>query len=148
MPVSPFAAQLGATMVMVVCDAGLDADVFANLDGSCAVAAYGKCNDKVEISVHPTGQLDVKVEQGFGFDFEEVLALADARLEIVIDQISRLLPRSPWKSSGFLTYASTSESVEDSATPYTGTPGNPTGLTLLTDEAGFQSSTLPALVAE
>jgi hypothetical protein len=139
-PVSPFAALLGATVVMIVCDSGLDADVFPNLDGSCAVAAYGGRNDKVEVSVHPTGQLGLKVEHGFGFDFEEVVAVADAKLPAVINEITNLLPRSPWKSSGFLTYVSTIEPADDSGTQSTETPESLRGLSLLTERGGFQSS--------
>jgi hypothetical protein len=141
LPVSPFAAQLGSMVVMVVCDAGLDAEVFPNLDGSCAIAAYGKCDDKVEVSVHATGQLDLKVEHGFGFDFEEVLAVVDAQRDQVYDELTKLLPRSPWKSSGFLTYVSTNPPEADSATPCTGTLESQMGLTPLTGEGGFQSST-------
>jgi hypothetical protein len=140
LPVSPFATQLGATMVMIVCDAGLEADVFPNLDGGCAIAAYGDGDGKVEVSVRPTGQLDLKVEQGFGCDIEEVSAVPHADLTQIVNQID-MLPRSPWKSSGFLTCVSTNALANASGMSCMETPASQKGLILLTAAGGFQSST-------
>lgn len=141
--VSSFAAQIGETLVLIACYAGVKADVFPNLDGGCAVAAYTGDSYKVEVSIRPQGRLDLRVESGYGFDFKEVEAVDGISMQIFQRYIERLRP-TLWKSSGFLTSASSIPTSAAFATPPSGTLLPLQAPTLQMAAAGSQLLTQPA----
>ena len=61
-------------------------DVFPGMDGSLALVFYfgNRC---VEISISPTGRLDLAVEEGMGFGYREVVTKSDSSLEEAVEQV-------------------------------------------------------------
>ena len=90
----------------------LDADVFPNLDGGCAVAFY-RGEERVEVSISANGdRFELRVERGIGFQYEDVIEpLENASLDVILDQIYRLesINKDTWK----LFESSTSDSLTE-----------------------------------
>jgi hypothetical protein len=70
--ISKEAINEAAFFVYVATDLGFKSEVFPNLDGGCAVAAY-EGDETLEISVRPDRRLCLRIEKGFGMDFEDVV---------------------------------------------------------------------------
>lgn len=71
-PVSPRATRAAENVVEKSLRLGLDADVFANLDGGCAVVAYHG-EKSIEVSISSKGVLETATtERGIGPSFEVV----------------------------------------------------------------------------
>ena len=125
----------------------LEADVFPNLDGGCAVAFY-KNTDKIEVSISPEGdKADLVFERGIGFQFEEVIPpMENVGITEIVDQAMELrgLNNDIWKlfaSSISGTLTAPPEGFEISSAR---TPQNQTRLSLLLmEEVGSQYLTLP-----
>ena len=71
----------------------LKADAFPGADGSLTLTFYAaeRC---VEVGISPDGNIDISVEDGYGFDFEEIKDISDASLLDVIREVSLLAQQS------------------------------------------------------
>ena len=73
-PVRLEAINHAEELILLASDLKLEADVFPNLDGGCAVAFYNG-EARLEVSVSPDGnKLDLSAEHGIGFQFEGVIS--------------------------------------------------------------------------
>lgn len=125
----------------------LEADVFPNLDGGCAVAFY-KDSEKVEVSISPDGdKADLVFERGIGFQFEDVIPpMENVGIAEIVDQATKLrrLDNDIWKLSASSISDILIETSEDSETLCARTPRNQTHPSLLlTEEAASQYLILP-----
>ena len=131
---------------MVVTDVGLSADVFPNLDGGCAIAVY-RDDKRLEISISPDGRLDLRIEKGIGFQFENVFEPAeDVTFDVALRHIIHLLEDERWKLSVFSTSGSSTVPVDDLGMSSIRIPlSSQRRPILLTGKGGFQSFRRPAL---
>ncbi len=71
-PIEEAAIETAEDLITLASGLELDADVFPNTDGGCAVVFY-RNEDSVEASISPDGRaFDLRVEHGIGFQFEDV----------------------------------------------------------------------------
>ena len=85
----------------------LKADAFPGIDGSLSLVFYAaeRC---VEIDISQDGKLTLSVEEGEGFDFEEIKTVPNATIFDVMKQVSLLTQKSQlWNSSGSSIHANT-----------------------------------------
>lgn len=143
LPVTEAAITYAEQFIFLASQLELDADVFPNLDGGCAVAFY-KDSGRVEASINPEGnRVDLRVEHGIGFQFEEVLSPTEnVGFTGVTDQLVRLrrFNNDIWKLSASSTSVSSTEPVDDSETLPTETHQDPKDQILRTAKGGSQSS--------
>lgn len=72
-PVTEIAILVAEQFIDLASHLELEADVFPNLDGGCAVAFY-KDTEKIEVSISSEGdKANLIFERGIGFQFEDVL---------------------------------------------------------------------------
>jgi hypothetical protein len=149
LPGSQAAITSAAEFVLLAASMNLEADVFPNSDGGCAIAFY-KGENRVEVSIDPDGRrLSLRVERGIGFRFEDAIAPNDdVRVDTILDHLVRLQMQNEqaiWK----LYVSSISDSLialaGDSATSLLEIQQNQLVLPLRTVEGGSQSSTLLVL---
>jgi hypothetical protein len=142
-PVSGLAILVAEQFIFLASLLELDADVFPNLDGGCAVAFYNG-EESVEVSVGPKGErLDLRMEHGIGFQFEDVQPPAEnVSPEFAAEQIYQLsqLGNWPWKLYASSTSAISTEQENDSETLFTGIPQGVGRLILQMVRGGSQSS--------
>lgn len=141
-PVTAEALSVAEEFVGLATLLRLDADVFPNLDGGCAVAFYAG-EDSVEVSVSADGSaLGMSVERGLGFDYEDVISpSSDVSAHDVYQQIVHLAQGDRWKLHVLFTSSTTTPESADSETRLSSTPSDRMIQTpLLTGVGGSQSS--------
>lgn len=142
-PVTNEAINSAEDLILLASDLELDADVFPNLDGGCAVAFY-KGEARVEASISADGtKLDLRAEHGIGFQFEDVIPQAEnVGLVEVINQVTmlKILDTEIWKLSASSTSGSLIDAASVSATFCTGTPQRLLAPRLLRTEKGGSQS--------
>ena len=120
-------------------------DVFANLDGGCAVAFY-RGTLKVEVNISPTGTtFGLRVERGIGFDFEDVIEPNENASFIEIHrELLRLSEseQSAWKSSASWISDYSTGTGNVSGTSYTRTHRERQRLRRLRMDAGGSQSSV------
>lgn len=148
-PISRLAITSAEEFVLLAASMDIDADVFPNLDGGCAIAFY-KGESRVEVSIGPDGRhLSLRAERGTGWRFEDTIVPDDnVRLDTILDHLVRLQMQNEqkiWK----LYVSSISDSliaqVGDSAMSFLEIQQSYLMLPLRTVEGGSQSSTLLVL---
>ncbi len=93
----------------------LKADVFPSADGAVCLVFYAgeRC---VEIQVSQTGTLDVCVEEGKGFDFQEIRNIPDAAMAKAVEEGRKLAQRlDTWHLSGSFIRENTTQILNVSA---------------------------------
>jgi hypothetical protein len=149
LPITRPAIENAERFIMLASRYRLDADVFPNLDGGCAVAFY-KNSERTEISIGPQGELiDLRVEHGIGFQFTDVIPPVDnVELADVINQLERLwrLDNDIWKLSASSISVNLTERSGGFGTLSTKTHQNPKGQLLPMAEGAFQSLNYRVLV--
>ena len=124
-PPRPTVIHTAQEIYQQLADFRLKADAFPGVDGSLSLVFYAheRC---VEIYISQDGKLDLSVEEGEGFDLEEITAISDASIADVINQVTLLAQKSGiWNLSGFSIHANTiniqnASAVHASPTPATG----------------------------
>jgi len=72
-PITKAAINAAEQLILLASQLDLDADVFPNLDGGCAVAFYND-SEKIEVTVSPEGdRAALTFERGIGFQYEDVI---------------------------------------------------------------------------
>lgn len=147
LPVATTAIAVAERVISLAESLELRTDVFANLDGGCAVALY-RDDDKFEVNVSADGRrFGVSAERGIGFPFDvlieplEDLPVAElsTRLMAIIDH--------PWKSFEYSISGSSTAMSAGSETWYTRIPlSRPERRLHQTATGGSQSSRPPVLV--
>lgn len=144
-PVTEIAILCAENFINLASQLELEADVFPNLDGGCAVAFY-KDSDKIEVSISPEGdRANLIFEHGIGFQFEDVIPpMENVGIIEIMNQALKLRGSNKWKLSA--------SSISDTLTAQLGGSGTLSARTLqnqirplllLTEEAGSQYLTLP-----
>jgi hypothetical protein len=111
-PVTKASISKAQQLVRWASDQGVDADVFPNLDGGCAVAFY-KGVLKVEASISPNGnRVDLRIEHGIGLQFETLIEprenVSRTEIENILLEL-RGLNNHIWKLSAYSTFVNTTE---------------------------------------
>jgi hypothetical protein len=146
-PVTGNAILLAEGFINLASELELEADVFPNLDGGCAVAFY-KETEKVEVSIGPEGdRASLIYERGTGFQFEDVIPpMENVGYPEVFEQAIKLrgLNNYLWKLSASSISGTLTARLEDSEISSARTLQNLIHpQLLLTEEAGSQYSILP-----
>jgi hypothetical protein len=146
-PVTETAISRAEIFINLASQLELEADVFPNLDGGCAVAFY-KDSEKIEISISPEDdKTDLIFERGIGFQFEDVIPpMENVGTTEIVDQAMKLrgLKNDIWKLSASSISVTLTEPLEGSETLSARTPQNQTPPpSLLMEEAGSRYSILP-----
>lgn len=140
LPVSWNAVLLAEGFVRRAAYVDVVADVFPNLDGGCAVAFY-RGEVRVEVSISPSEQMDLRIEQGIGLNFKNVIEPRENVKQEEVDAcIVWLIQDDQWKLSGSSTYASSTELAFGFATCSIETPSIKVQRPLQTAAGGSQSS--------
>lgn len=135
-PVTPSAISEAELLIVVASDLGLQADVFPNLDGGCAVAVY-RGDERLEISVNPDCLYEVKIERGIGMNFDTIYV---DKKPSRLDAIKALIGfRNHVWSLGSWIFDSTIEPVRDLEICSTEIQANLLMLPLQTTGAGTRS---------
>ncbi len=97
-PVTKIAILCAEKFIDLASRLELQADVFPNLDGGCAVAFY-KDSEKVEVSISPEGdKADLIFERGIGFQFEDVIPpMENVGITEVMEQALKLRGIDKWR---------------------------------------------------
>lgn len=148
-PVSPLAIAAAEEFLFLAARLGLQADVFPNLDGGCAVAFYRE-NDCVEVSIHPDGRtVGIRAERGIGAEFDDIVPPRDnAQAQDAIKQVLRLVPEGEWSLRASSTYASSTEPVSGSAILFLDTRPIQLIRSLLQTAKGGSQSSKPLVPAQ
>ena len=146
-PVTEIAILWAENCINLASQLELEADVFPNLDGGCAVAFY-KDSEKIEVSISPEGdKADLVFERGIGFQFEDVIPpIENVGITEIVDQAMKLrgLNNDIWKLSASSISDILIETLEGSEMLSARMPRNQTRPSLLlTEEAGSRYSILP-----
>jgi len=147
-PVTGIAISCAENFISLASDLELEADVFPNLDGGCAVAFY-KEMEKVEVSISPTGdKASLIFERGIGFQFEDVIPpIENVEMTEIWDQALKLRGLNEWKLSASSISGTLTAPLEDFETSSAKTLQNLIyPQLLLTEEAGSRYSILPVHV--
>jgi hypothetical protein len=142
-PVTRASISVAQQFVRWASDQAVEADVFPNLDGGCAVAFY-KDALKVEVSISPDGnRFDLRIEHGIGLQFENLTEprenVSRAEIQEIILAL-RGLNNGIWKSSASSTFVNTTEPLGAFGICSSKTP--PSKPILPTVKGGSQSSRL------
>lgn len=99
-PVTEIAILCAENFINLASQLELEADVFPNLDGGCAVAFY-KDSEKLEVSISPEGdKADLVFERGIGFQFEDVIPpMENVGITEIMEQALKLRGLDKWKLS-------------------------------------------------
>lgn len=146
-PVTKIAILWAEYFINLASQLELEADVFPNLDGGCAVAFY-KESEKVEVSISPDGDTaNLIFERGIGFQFEDVIPpMENVGITEIIDQVTNLrrLNNDIWKLSASSISVTLTAPLEGSGTLSARMLQNQTHPPLLlTEEAGSRYLILP-----
>jgi hypothetical protein len=144
-PVNQIAIMCAENFINLASQLELEADVFPNLDGGCAVAFY-KDSDKIEVSISPEGdQANLIYERGIGFQFEDVIPpMENVGITEIMDQALKLRGLNKWKLSASSISGTLTAPLEGFEISSARMPQNQTHPPLLlTEEAGSQYLTLP-----
>lgn len=140
-PVTEASILVAEQLIQLASDLELDADVFPNLDGGCAVAFYRDLG-RVEASIGPEGDtVDLRIEHGIGFQFEEVISpKEDVGFGEIMERAIELrgLNNHIWKLFASSTSGNSTGSVDDFGMCFTGIPQSPVN-PLPTVKGGSQS---------
>lgn len=145
-PVTEIAVLCAETFIDLASQLELQADVFPNLDGGCAVAFY-KDSEKVEVSISPEGdKANLICERGIGFQFEDVIPpMENVGITEVMEQALKLRGIDKWKLSASSISDTLTALSGDSETLSARMPQNQTQPPLLlTAEAGSRYLILTA----
>ena len=144
-PVSKSAISTAEELIVLASELELDADVFPNMDGGCAVAVYKK-EERVEVSISRDGnKFDCRIEHGIGFQFDDVVPpMENVNFSKAIEQILKLwmIDEEIWKLYESSTSASSTEQVNDFEIPPIGTHPRQGQQILQMVRGGTQSSML------
>jgi hypothetical protein len=146
-PVTNIAISCAENFINLASDLELEADVFPNLDGGCAVAFY-KETEKLEVSISPAGdKASLIFERGTGFQFEDVIPpMENVGYIEVFEQALKLrgLNNDLWKLSASSISGTSIALLEDSEISSARTLQNQIyPQLLLTEEAASRYSILP-----
>jgi len=143
LPVTRASISAAQQFVRWASDQAVDADVFPNLDGGCAVAFY-KDALRVEASISPDGnRFDLRIEHGIGLQFENLIEPRENVSRTDIGNILlelRGMNNEIWKSSAYSTFVNTTEPLGAFGICSSKTP--PSKPILPTVKGGSQSSKL------
>ena len=148
-PVREEAIARAEEFILLASQLELDADVFPNMEGGCAVAFY-KGEGRVEVSIGPDGnKFDLRFEHGIGFQLDDVVPpTQDAGFDQVVEQILTLwiFDEAIWKLYASSTSEISTELAGDSEMSFLETlPSRQSPLLLQMVEGGSRSSMLPVL---
>lgn len=120
-PPQPSAVRIARKIYKHPVSFGLQADVFPGEDGSLSLVFYAGelC---VEINISPDGTLNLSVEEGEGFDFEELRSISNASFDEAIAEVGLLANSNIWDSSGFFTQSTSIDGKDDFAALVSSTP--------------------------
>jgi hypothetical protein len=146
-PVTGIAISCAENFINLASQLELEADVFPNLDGGCAVAFY-KNSEKIEVSINPEGdKANLIFERGIGFQFEDVIPpMENVGITEILDQALKLrgLNSDIWKLSASSISDTLTATLEGSEILSARMLQNQTHPPLLqTEEAGSQYLILP-----
>lgn len=111
---------------------GLKADAFVGADGSISVVFY-RGSLSLESTVHSDNSLDISLEDGIGFDFNEAAHVENASFQDVLKALLDLAGVDTWNWRGSSIPGITIETESDSRVLASGTTG--TASLLLTSTA-------------
>lgn len=100
-PPQQTAIQIAKEIYLRLADFRLQADAFPSADGSLSLVFYAD-KKSVEINISKDGNIDLSIEEGEGFDFEEIENMPDVSTQEAIYQVTLLVRKSyTWNWSGF-----------------------------------------------
>jgi hypothetical protein len=141
-PVTEAAVMGAEQLILLASQLEIEADVFPNLNGGCAVAFY-KDLEKIEVSVDSEGDsANLTFERGIGFQFEDVIPpMENVGIAEITDQVLKLrrFDNHLWKLSASSICEISTDALNGSETLSVKTHQNPMQLLLRTEKAGSLS---------